>query len=101
MTIDSITKTGLTFTTNGVGIGNSKEEINIKVVCKDADGCVIQSDYGRIVIYLKDLCAGVICDTGEDCDKCTGVCGTACVDVSIGPGNSQDTCANSVDLQIT
>ena len=101
LTVDSISKTGLVFTTNGVGTGNSKEEINIKVICKDADGCNIQSDYGTIVIYLKDLCAGVVCPTGEECDKCTGICGVSCVDVAVGPGNSLSSCSSSVDLKIS
>lgn len=79
----SIDKTGLKIKPDGTGKANSKVEIRFKAVC--ADDCNTLSDYGSVVIYLKDICKGVLCGDGELCNDCNGECEEVLIDLSNKP----------------
>lgn len=72
LTVVSISADGLVVQPTGTGSANSKVEIRIKAVC--SDGCDTRSDFGEIVIFLKDICKGVLCDDNQTCNDCTGDC---------------------------
>ena len=82
LTVDSIDSQGITFTTNGEGNANDREEICFRAVCK-GDDCDVKSDYGSAVIYIKDKCAGVICPEEHQCNKCTGECEPLCPNLTV------------------
>lgn len=71
--INSIGVGGLTYTTTNNAFPNDRIEITLYATCKNSN-CDILSDYGTIIIYIKDKCKGVICPTGFSCDYCTGLC---------------------------
>ena len=73
--VNSVTKTGLTFTTTNAANAGDKIKIRIKATCCDL------GDYGEITIFIKDLCDCTVCEAGYTCDKCTGAC------IPIPPGN--------------
>ncbi len=76
----SINGDGLTIQPTGTGKANSKVEIRFKAIC--ADDCNTLSDYGSVVIYLKDICKGVLCGDGEQCNDCTGDCDDITIDLA-------------------
>jgi len=75
ITVNSISQSGLTYTTSDDAEPNQKVTITVKAVCasKTTAGVTL-GDYTTITIYIKDLCKGVLCDSGETCNKCTGEC---------------------------
>ena len=79
-TIESIDKTGITIRPDGTGVANSKVEIAFKAVCED--DCETKADYGSVVIYLKDICKGILCGDGEVCNQCTGNCDNITIDLA-------------------
>lgn len=79
-TVVSIDKTGVTIRPDGTGVANSKVEIAFKAVCED--DCDTKSDYGSVVIYLKDVCKGVLCTDTQECNQCTGNCDEVTIDLS-------------------
>jgi hypothetical protein len=80
LTVLSITKDGLVVKPTGTGRANSKVEIRFKAIC--ADDCNTLSDYGSVVIYLKDICKGILCGDGEVCNDCTGNCDDVVIDLA-------------------
>ncbi len=79
-TVVSIDKTGVTIQPDGTGVANSKVEIAFKAVC--GEDCETKTDYGSVVIYLKDICKGVLCGDGEKCNECTGDCDDILIDLA-------------------
>ena len=75
ITINSITKEKLVFTTTEAAEPGDKIKILIKATCCDL------GDYGEITIFIKDDCACENCEAGYTCDKCTATC------IPIPPGN--------------
>ena len=75
LTVNSITQSGLSFTTTSLADANDEITITVKAVCEseETDG-VMLGDYTTITIYIKDLCKNVLCDSGETCNKCDGTC---------------------------
>lgn len=71
--VNSIGAGGLTYTTTNNAYPNDRIEIVVYGVC-DNGPCDILSDYGTIVIYIKDKCKGVVCPASWSCDYCTGLC---------------------------
>ena len=85
LTVNSITKDKLVFTTSNEANPGDKIKIRIKATCCDL------GDYGEITIFIKDLCDCTVCETGYVCDKCTGACVTAPVvvtDITVGAGET-------------
>jgi len=78
--VESISKEGITIRPTGTGKANSKVEIRFKAVCED--DCNTLSDFGSVVIYLKDICKGVLCGEGEVCNDCNGECEDVLIDLS-------------------
>jgi hypothetical protein len=68
LTVDSITKDELIFTTTEEAEPLDKITLTIKGSC-----CGL-ADYGQIVIFIKDLCECVTCTTGNTCNKCDAEC---------------------------
>ena len=68
LTIDSITKDELTFTTTNLAEPLDKITLTIKGTC-----CGL-GDYGQITIFIKDLCECINCPTGNSCNKCDAEC---------------------------
>jgi hypothetical protein len=79
-TVVSIDKTGLTIKPDGTGTANSKVHVEFIATCKN--DCEVKSDHGSVSIYLKDLCKGVLCDSGLSCNPCTGECNVVSNDLS-------------------
>lgn len=82
LVVDSIDKDGVTVTTDGTLEPYDKVEICFKASCPTED-CDHKSDYGSVVIYIKDLCLGVDCATGSTCDKCNGECSEIAPEIEI------------------
>lgn len=69
----------LEITTDGYG----SEEVTITVkVCTEKGGKEYCS-FGDVIICFKDLCKGVVCDDGDECNECTGECESAEADLEI------------------
>lgn len=71
--VNSITQSGLSFTTTDEANANDKITLVVKGSCLSESGETL-GDHSIITIYIKDLCKGVSCDPGEVCNKCTGEC---------------------------
>lgn len=85
ITVNSLTKDKMVFTTTSEANAGDKIKIRIKATCCDL------GDYGEITIFIKDLCDCTVCETGYVCDKCTGSCIPAPVvvtDILIGGGEA-------------
>lgn len=94
ITIDSIDETGLTFTTTDQAVGNGKVEVCIQGTCG------IFQDIATIIIYIKDLCEGVICiEENFFCNPCSGACEVICPDISAPDSISGK--HSSADISIT
>lgn len=63
----SFDNTGFTFTTNGKLV--DKIEILFQAHCLNEDDCVI-SDFGKLIIYLRDYCKEVPTPEGCPCNPC-------------------------------
>ncbi len=87
----SIDKNKLVVQSTGDGFVSS-QTVKFKAVCQGTgdDSCTTYSDIGKVTIYFKGVCAGVLCDDGEVCNKCTGVCepGETNITVSRGSGST-------------
>lgn len=70
ITVDSITKDQMNYTTGVDTEGGDRVEVLFEAVCNDTG----LADHGRVIIYLNNLCANVNCTTGQVCDHCTGTC---------------------------
>lgn len=68
LTVGSITKDYLEFTTTNEANALDKIIVTIKISC-----CGL-ADYGQIIIFIKDPCECISCETGFTCDKCTEEC---------------------------
>lgn len=64
LTVDSINKNELTFTTTNLAQAYDKIVLTVKAEC-----CKL-GDYGQITIFIKDLCECINCDSGESCNNC-------------------------------
>lgn len=91
ITVNSITKDGLTFTTTSAAEINEPIEVTIKAVCDDGRG-----DYGKVIILLKSNCKGVSCPPDQICDKCTGECVDRESDLSTAGSNGAGTSLNTL-----
>ena len=65
----SFDQTGFTFTTSGKLV--DKIEILFQAHCLNEDDCVI-SDFGKLIIYLRDYCKEVPTPEGCNCNPCNG-----------------------------
>lgn len=68
--------------------------IKYKVNCP----CNILSGTGNIYVCKKDLCAGVVCGTGDVCDQCDGTCVPAQSDIDISGGSVTGTTAQGTSF---
>lgn len=87
ITVNAINSSGLTFTTSNTAVGNERVEITIYGQCKGE--CNFKSDYGSVVIYIKNVCKGVLCESYQKCDPCTQVCVNVDPEISIDPGPTE------------
>lgn len=68
------------FTTADTAVANTFGWIHYRVDC----ACVAYlSGQGRIQVCIKDLCFGVDCPQGQECDPCDGTCVDEQPDVEI------------------
>ncbi len=75
LTVNSITQSGLTYTTTSLADANDEITITIKATCTSEETSTVQlGDYTTITIYIKDLCKNINCTAGETCNKCDGTC---------------------------
>lgn len=75
LTVNSITASGLSYTTTDEAEAYDKVEITVKATCTaESDGVTKLGDYTVITIFIKDLCKDVVCGEGESCAKCSGEC---------------------------
>lgn len=75
LTVNSITQSGLSYTTTDDAEAYDKVEITIKATCTSEDDPTVKlGDYTVITIFIKDLCKDILCDSGEYCEKCGGTC---------------------------
>lgn len=84
LVVDTIDKDGITYTTDGTLEPYDKVEVNFKASCPASEDCDHKSDYGSVVIYIKDLCLGVDCPEDHYCDKCNGECVALEPEISVG-----------------
>lgn len=81
----SINSTGISFTTT-----TAIESASVGVITY-AVSCGQYSSIATATIIIKNLCAGVICGSTQECDKCTGDCedipGSLAVSGSISGGS--------------
>ena len=89
LTIDNIDKEGITVTTTGELDPNDKVEICFKASCPSEESCNHKSDYGSVVIYIKDKCSGVECNEGFECEKCNGDCVALTPELSLTNSNNE------------
>jgi len=68
LTVNSITKDYLEFTTTSEANPLDKITLTIKISC-----CSL-ADYAQITIFIKDLCDCITCPTGFTCNKCDKEC---------------------------
>lgn len=71
-------------TTSGLLTGKSPTSVNsvekfykiyYRIICEtDCSSCVVLESVGVIQLGIRNLCKGVVCDTGSTCDYCTGQC---------------------------
>lgn len=84
VSFDSVTinaTTGvLDFTTSNNAVPNSFGEVRYQVLC-DCDPLL--SGQGNLRICIKNLCFGVNCAEGEECNPCDGTCDPIVPDVEI------------------
>lgn len=66
-----------------------------RVRCKSTG----QGAYGEFMIGIKDLCQYVTCGSAQVCNKCTGVCEDAPVDLEVTEGEGSVT--PFIDLAVT
>lgn len=58
--------------------------------------CGTLSTYMTVLIGIKDLCLGVVCDEGEECDPCDSSCIEPEIDLSVGQSpDSSDLAVNN------
>lgn len=72
ITVTGISADGIDFTTSSDAVGGERVEITFHATCGSA--CEGSSDYGTLVLYIKNLCKGVACGPGYTCAPCTGLC---------------------------
>lgn len=77
--VDSITSTGMNYTSAVDTVGGDRVEVLFKAVCNDTG----LSDHGKVIIYLNNLCTGVDCATGQVCDQCAGTCVADEIDLEV------------------
>lgn len=66
-------------TTDGIG----GEEYIIEYKVSTVEDGVTYSVNGYVYLCLKDLCRGVTCAEGEECDNCTGSCVNIVADLEL------------------
>lgn len=72
--------TKIKFVTREKAVVHGLYKITYSVYCSTLG----KGDYGQVWVSIKDECAGVSCVAGQTCNRCTGICGAAQVDVSAG-----------------
>lgn len=77
-----VTKSGssITFITTSAALEGEVYKIQYSVRCASSG----LSDLGEVWVVIADACADVTCVSGESCNRCTGECDEAPVDVSTG-----------------
>ena len=73
LTVVSTTKDKMVVRSAGEGF-TQKQTIKFTATCLGEDGCTTLNDYGTINLYFMGKCAGVVCNEGFECNKCTGIC---------------------------
>ncbi len=89
LTVVSTTKDKMVVRSTGEGF-TQKQTIKFTATCLGEDGCSTLSDYGTINLYFMGKCAGVVCNEGFECDKCTGICVEKAPDLSTDSGFQPD-----------
>ena len=89
LTVVSTTKDKMVVRSAGEGF-TQKQTIKFTATCLGEDGCSTLSDYGTINLYFMGKCAGVVCNEGFECDKCTGICVEKAPDLSTDSGFQPD-----------
>lgn len=79
----SISKDKLVVKSTGEGF-TQKQTIKFSAYCTGDDDCTTLSDYGTVNLYFKGKCTGVVCETGYECDNCTGLCAPITGSLSVG-----------------
>lgn len=72
LTVTDISSTGLDYQTSMTAVGDERVEITFYATCGSA--CGGSSAYGTVIIYIKNLCRGIVCQQGYSCAACTGLC---------------------------
>lgn len=82
------------FTTSSTAVPNTYYEGVYRVRCKSTG----QGGYGRFYVGIKDLCQYVSCNSGYVCNKCTGECEAAPIDLQV--LEEEGSVTQFIDLQV-